>query len=72
MQKSGTLIVLISLDGYIIESYGCSINPDEDMGDIRKAIKAWHAYAASSTNDMTSKGSEATQAALDAVQTCRG
>ncbi len=32
MQKSRTLIVLISLDGYIIESYACSINPGEDMG----------------------------------------
>ena len=95
-------------DGYIIESYVCSIKPGKDMGDIRKAIKKWHAYvteigndgpvvirtlqignfpfdlsyfivhkdlaayAASSTNYLTSKGNEATQAALDAVQTCKG
>jgi hypothetical protein len=95
-------------DGYIIESYVCSIKPGKDMGDIRKAIKKWHAYvtkigndgpvvmrtlqignfpfdlsyfivhkdlaayASSSTNYLTSKGAEATQAALDAVQTCKG
>ena len=32
-------------NGYIIESFVCSINPGKDMGDIRKAIKTWHAYA---------------------------
>ena len=94
--------------GYVIESYGCSIKPGKDMGDIRDAIKTWHAYvtkigndgpvlmrtvemgnppfdisyfvvhqdlaayASSSTNYLTSDGIEATQAALDAVQTCRG
>jgi len=94
-------------DGYIVESYVCSINPGKDMGDIRKAIKKWHAYvteigndvpvfmrtlqignfpfdlayfvvhkdlaayASSTTNYLTSKGAEATQAALDAVQSCK-
>jgi hypothetical protein len=92
--------------GYVIESYTCSIKPGKDMGDIREAIKVWHAYttkigndgpvfmrtlqvgnypfdlaylvvhqdlaayASSTTNYMTSKGAEATRAALDAVQTC--
>jgi hypothetical protein len=32
-------------NGYIIESYICSINPGKDMDDIRKAIKTWHAYS---------------------------
>lgn len=93
-------------NGYIIESYICSINPGKDMGDIRKAIKTWHAYstkigtpgpvimrtlqvgnfpfdlsyfvvhqdlaayAANTTKYLTGKGIEATQAALDKVQSC--
>ena len=32
-------------NGYIIESFVCSINPGKDMGDVRKAIKTWHAYS---------------------------
>lgn len=32
-------------NGYLIESYVCSINPGKDMGDVRKAIKTWHAYS---------------------------
>lgn len=37
--------------GYIIESYTCSIKPGKDMGDIRKAIKTWHAYVTKIGND---------------------
>ena len=37
--------------GYIIESYTCSINPGKDMGDIREAIKTWHAYVTKIGND---------------------
>jgi hypothetical protein len=37
--------------GYFVESYACSINPGKDMGDIRKAIKTWHAYTTKIGND---------------------
>ena len=32
-------------EGYLIESYVCSINPGKDMDDVREAIKTWHAYS---------------------------
>ena len=31
-------------NGYLIESYVCTINPGKDMADVREAIKGWHAY----------------------------
>jgi hypothetical protein len=32
-------------NGYLIESYVCSINPGKDMGDVRKALKTWKSNA---------------------------